>query len=114
MGRSAFDSGRRRLGPVSQNLCLNLLADFQLDMIKVDMNLVSGIESRGPRQSMIRAIATVCNDRGIDVVPEGVGTLDVLRDVGRQIARPARVITSFRRSAEPQTQANKAFAHFRW
>lgn len=55
---------------------LNLLADFQPDMIKLDMNLVRGIESRGPRQSITRAIATVCKDLGIDVVAEGVETLE--------------------------------------
>lgn len=55
---------------------LNLLADFQPDMIKLDMNLVRGIESRGPRQSIARAIATVCSDLGIDVVAEGVETFE--------------------------------------
>jgi EAL domain-containing protein (putative c-di-GMP-specific phosphodiesterase class I) len=55
---------------------LNLLADLQPDMIKLDMNLVRGIESRGPRQSITRAIATVCGDLGIDVVAEGVETLE--------------------------------------
>ncbi len=36
---------------------LNLLADFQPDFIKLDMNLVRGIGSRGPRQAIVRAIA---------------------------------------------------------
>jgi len=53
---------------------LNLLADFQPDMIKLDMNLVRGIESRGARQSIARAIAMVCSDLGIDVIAEGVET----------------------------------------
>ena len=53
---------------------LNLLADFQPDMIKLDMNLLRHIESRSPRQSIVRAIITVCNDLGIDVVAEGVET----------------------------------------
>lgn len=54
---------------------LNLLADFQPDMIKLDMNLLRHIESRSPRQSIVRAIITVCNDLGIDVVAEGVETV---------------------------------------
>jgi EAL domain-containing protein (putative c-di-GMP-specific phosphodiesterase class I) len=58
---------------------LNLLADFQPDMIKLDMNLVRGIESRGARQSIARAIATVCADLGIDVIAEGVETVDEYR-----------------------------------
>lgn len=53
---------------------LNLLADFQPDMIKLDMNLIRGIESHGPRQSIVRAIASVCEDLGIDIIAEGVET----------------------------------------
>ena len=53
---------------------LNLLADFQPDQIKIDMNLVRGIESRGPRQAIVRAIAQACRDLGIEVIAEGVET----------------------------------------
>ncbi|MEO8621018.1 MAG: EAL domain-containing protein [bacterium] len=58
---------------------LNLLADFQPDMLKLDMNLVRGIESRGPRQSIVRALVMVCGDLGIDIVAEGVETVDELQ-----------------------------------
>jgi EAL domain-containing protein (putative c-di-GMP-specific phosphodiesterase class I) len=51
---------------------LNMLADFQPDQIKIDMNLVRGIERHGPRQSIVRAILQVCGDLGIDVIAEGV------------------------------------------
>jgi EAL domain-containing protein (putative c-di-GMP-specific phosphodiesterase class I) len=51
---------------------LNLLADFQPDQIKIDMNLVRGIERDGPRQAIVRAIMQVCWDLGIDVIAEGV------------------------------------------
>ncbi|MEO7086332.1 MAG: EAL domain-containing protein [Gemmatimonadaceae bacterium] len=51
---------------------LNLLADFQPDVIKLDMHLIRNIESRGPRQSIVHAIIAVCRDLGIDVVAEGV------------------------------------------
>ena len=54
---------------------LNLLADFQPDQIKIDMNLVRGIEGHGPRQSIVRAVAQVCEDLGIDVIAEGVETV---------------------------------------
>jgi len=53
---------------------LNLLADFQPDQIKIDMNLVRGIERDGPRQAIVRAIMQVCGDLGIDVIAEGVET----------------------------------------
>ncbi|MGI8548679.1 MAG: EAL domain-containing protein, partial [Gemmatimonadaceae bacterium] len=55
---------------------LNLLAYFQPDMIKLDRNLLRGIESRGPRQSITRAIVMVCTDLGIDIVAEGVETVE--------------------------------------
>ncbi|MEO7998134.1 MAG: EAL domain-containing protein [Gemmatimonadaceae bacterium] len=51
---------------------LNLLADFQPDLLKLDMNLVRNIESRGPRQAIVRAILQVCEDLGIEVIAEGI------------------------------------------
>ena len=58
---------------------LNLLAEFQPDQVKIDMNLVRGIEKHGPRQAIVRGIAQVCADLGIDVIAEGVETLKELR-----------------------------------
>lgn len=58
---------------------LNLLADFQPDFIKLDMNLVRGIAADGPRQSIVRAIMSVCLDLGIEVIAEGVETEDEYR-----------------------------------
>jgi len=54
---------------------LNLLAEFQPDQIKMDMALMRGIESHGPKQAIVRAIAGVCVDLGIDLIAEGVETL---------------------------------------
>jgi EAL domain-containing protein (putative c-di-GMP-specific phosphodiesterase class I) len=51
---------------------LNLLANFQPDQIKLDLTLVRGIESHGPRQAIVRAVGQVCNDLGIEVIAEGV------------------------------------------
>jgi len=53
---------------------LNLLADFQPDQVKLDMNLIRGIERHGPRQAIVRAINQICFDLGIDVIAEGVET----------------------------------------
>jgi EAL domain-containing protein (putative c-di-GMP-specific phosphodiesterase class I) len=58
---------------------LNLLAEFQPDYVKIDMNLVRGIENHGPRQAIVRGIAQVCGDLGIDVIAEGVETLQEFR-----------------------------------
>jgi EAL domain-containing protein (putative c-di-GMP-specific phosphodiesterase class I) len=55
---------------------LNLLADFQPDLIKLDMKMVHGIERHGPRQAIVRAIGQACYDLGIDVVAEGVETVE--------------------------------------
>jgi EAL domain-containing protein (putative c-di-GMP-specific phosphodiesterase class I) len=58
---------------------LNLLADFQPDQIKLDLKLIRGIERHGPRQAIVRAIRQVCNDLGIDVIAEGVETVEEYR-----------------------------------
>lgn len=55
---------------------LNLLAEFQPDAIKLDMMLVRDISTRGPRQAIVRGIIRTCDDLGIDIVAEGVETLD--------------------------------------
>ena len=55
---------------------LNLLTDFQPDQIKLDMKLVRGIEHHGPRQAIVHAIDQVCRDLGIDVIAEGVETVE--------------------------------------
>ena len=58
---------------------LNLLADFQPDIVKLDMNLVRGINGLGPRQAIVRAVAQACLDLGIDIIAEGVETLEEYR-----------------------------------
>lgn len=77
---------------------LNLLADFQPEVVKLDMDLIRGIDSNGPRQAIVRGIVRTCLDLGIDVVAEGVETPDEyawLREEGialfqgNLIARPA-------------------------
>jgi EAL domain-containing protein (putative c-di-GMP-specific phosphodiesterase class I) len=57
---------------------LNLLVEFQPDMIKLDMNLIRGIESHAPRQAIARALMSACTELGIDVIAEGVETTDEL------------------------------------
>jgi EAL domain-containing protein (putative c-di-GMP-specific phosphodiesterase class I) len=63
---------------------LNLLADFQPDLIKLDMKLIRAIDGSGPRQAIVRAVLQVCKDLGIDVVAEGVETLDEFRWLQRR------------------------------
>ncbi len=64
---------------------LNLLADFQPDLIKLDMHLVRDIDKKGPRQAIARGIIRTCMDLGIDIIAEGVervGEYCWLRDEG--------------------------------
>jgi blue light- and temperature-responsive anti-repressor len=63
---------------------LNLLADFQPDIVKLDMHLVRGIDSHGPRQAIIKAILSVCHDLGLDVLAEGVETEAEFRWLARR------------------------------
>ena len=58
---------------------LNLLADFQPDQIKLDKNLVRGIQGLGPRQAIVRAILQVCRDLGIELIAEGIESDDEYR-----------------------------------
>jgi EAL domain-containing protein (putative c-di-GMP-specific phosphodiesterase class I) len=53
---------------------LNMLADFQPDVIKIDMHLVRNIDSKGPRQAIVRAVIQACDDLGIEVIAEGIET----------------------------------------
>ncbi|MFM2067200.1 MAG: hypothetical protein RLZZ584_2109 [Pseudomonadota bacterium] len=54
---------------------LNLLADFQPDIIKIDMGLVRHIDTQPARQVIVRGISRICEELGISVIAEGVETL---------------------------------------
>jgi blue light- and temperature-responsive anti-repressor len=58
---------------------LNLLANFQPDQIKLDMTLIRGIDCHGPRQAIVRAIGQACLELGIDVIAEGVESMEEYR-----------------------------------
>lgn len=58
---------------------LNLLADMHPDWVKLDMYLLRNIEQHGARQSIVKAICNVCFDLGIEVLAEGVETLEEFR-----------------------------------
>ena len=55
---------------------LNLLADFQPDIIKLDMDLIRGIDQSRTRQAIVRATVGMCDELGIQVIGEGVETAD--------------------------------------
>ncbi len=69
---------------------LNLLADFQPDLVKLDMALVRGIDADRNRRAIVRGIVGVCADMGIRVVAEGIettGELATLRDLGIELVQ---------------------------
>lgn len=53
---------------------LNLLAEYQPDLLKIDMDLLRNIDQNPPRQSIVKGIVGICRDLGIKVVAEGVET----------------------------------------
>ncbi|MCF7203986.1 EAL domain-containing protein [Pseudomonas oligotrophica] len=55
---------------------LNLLADFQPDLIKLDMDLIRGIDASRPRQAIVRGVGEICRELDIRLIAEGVETLD--------------------------------------
>lgn len=96
---------------------LNLLADFQPDVIKLDMKLVRGIDTHGPRQAIVRAVIQACDDLGIEVIAEGVETESEyhwFRRVGVRLyqgyffGRPAFEAMRGPEVAEPQAASSSA------
>jgi EAL domain-containing protein (putative c-di-GMP-specific phosphodiesterase class I) len=64
---------------------LNLLAKYQPDLVKVDMELIRGIEGSESRQVIFAAIAWMTRTLGIQLIAEGIETEEemlVLRAAG--------------------------------
>jgi EAL domain-containing protein (putative c-di-GMP-specific phosphodiesterase class I) len=67
---------------------LNLLADFQPDLIKLDMALIRGIDQDSVRQILVESTLGMCRKLGVRVIAEGVethGELEVLRALGIEL-----------------------------
>ena len=64
---------------------LSLLANFQPDILKIDHELTREVHTRLASRVIIRAILEACHALGVQVIAEGVETLDellALRDLG--------------------------------
>lgn len=64
---------------------LNSLIEINPDIVKLDMFLIRGIDSSGPRQATVRALVGLASDLGIDLIAEGIetrGELDFLLSEG--------------------------------
>ncbi|MEZ0603687.1 EAL domain-containing protein [Paraburkholderia sp. IW21] len=55
---------------------LALLVDFQPDIIKLDMQLLRGIDTDTVRQRVVKGILAIARDLGIRVIAEGIETKD--------------------------------------
>jgi EAL domain-containing protein (putative c-di-GMP-specific phosphodiesterase class I) len=60
---------------------LNLLADYQPDILKLDMELTRGIDTHRPRQAIVAAIVSVCRALSILPIAEGVETEGEMREL---------------------------------
>jgi len=64
---------------------LGLLADFQPDLIKLDMHLIRDIHRDRVRQAIVRGVVTMCTELGVTVIAEGIECAeerDFLADCG--------------------------------
>lgn len=51
---------------------LNLLADWQPDIIKLDMSLTSNVNADRVRSALVFGIISICKELGIKVIAEGI------------------------------------------
>lgn len=64
---------------------LTRLAKFQPDIVKLDMELVRGVDSDRVRRALVRSVASACEELGVTVLGEGIETAaesETLRDLG--------------------------------
>ena len=64
---------------------LDILVRFQPDIVKLDMDLVRGIDSNRAKRAVVRAVAVMCSDLGIALLAEGIETIEehhVLCEIG--------------------------------
>lgn len=64
---------------------LGLLARFQTDYIKLDMELVRGIDASMPRRLIVEGVIRMAQSMDIGVIAEGIETIEeyrVLRKLG--------------------------------
>lgn len=69
---------------------LLLLAEIQPDVIKLDMDIVRGVDSSAPRQAIVEAMVSLCRRLRIGLVAEGIETdaeLRMLRGLGVRLSQ---------------------------
>ncbi|MFI9653332.1 EAL domain-containing protein [Guyparkeria sp. GHLCS8-2] len=64
---------------------LNHLIELEPDLVKIDLNLVRGVDQHRSKQAVIRSTAMMCEEMGIELIAEGVETreeYEALRAMG--------------------------------
>ena len=64
---------------------LTLLASFQPDLLKIDMELIRHIDRSPARQAIVAGLVPICADLGVRIIAEGIetaGERDFLTDAG--------------------------------
>ena len=64
---------------------LDLLAEFQPDILKLDMALVRDIDAKPASRAIVRAVVALCRELAISLIAEGIETraeFEVLEDLG--------------------------------
>ena len=83
---------------------LNLLSEFQTDLLKLDMELIRNIDSSMPRRMIVQSMVDLCKRMDIGVIAEGIETeaeYDTVRSLGidliQDICWPSRCSKRFLR-----------------
>ena len=61
---------------------LNLLADVNTDLVKLDMALIRNIDKDKGRRAIARGIIQVCRELSMQVIAEGIETYEELNTLG--------------------------------
>lgn len=67
---------------------LNLLSEYQPDIVKIDMDLIRNIDTSKPKQVIVHGIVAICAGLNVRVLAEGIETKaerDFLRDAGIEL-----------------------------
>lgn len=69
---------------------LNMIIDIKPDIIKVDRNIIQNIDKDTMKQSIYKALKTICIENGIKLLAEGVETpyeLEKIKEIGVDYAQ---------------------------
>ena len=67
---------------------LDLLSEYQPDIIKIDMELVRDIDTKWPKQAIVKGIVAICRDLNVRLLAEGIetkGERDFLQSQGIEL-----------------------------